>query len=128
MRLRKHYVIAAILLLLIAGCAKKTTTTTPPPPGAVNAADAAIYQTLAPIHAFVNSLVAQNNAGQITLTATQKADLNMLVADVNAASVLYQAWHAAGAPSGTGQTAVQNAVSKAQTDQTALNAAIQGGK
>ena len=130
MKLRKSVVTLAIVLLLIAGigCANKTSTTPPAPPpvGSINSTDATLYQTLSPIHDFVNSLVSQNNAGTVTLTANQKALLNQLVNDVNIADALYQAWHNAGATGPT--TAITTAISRAQSDQNSLNAAIQGGK
>jgi len=119
--------LALAMCLSVVACANKTTTPPPAPPtGSLNSFDATTNQTLQAIHAFVGSMVAQNNSGAITLTATEKADLNQLVADVNAADLVYQAWHAAG---GTGATApVQTAVSKAQTSQATLNTAIAGGK
>jgi hypothetical protein len=118
--------LAAVLCLTAVGCAKKTTTATPPPPGAINSTDATINEALQPIHAFVASMVSQSNAGTVTLTANQKALLNKLVTDVNAADTLYQAWHAAGGAGST--TQINAAITTAQGDQTALNAAIQGGK
>ena len=115
-------------LCFMAGCANKTSTTPPAPPpvGSINPTDAKLYQTLSPIHDFVNSLVSQNNAGTVTLTANQKALLNQLVNDVNIADALYQAWHNAGATGPT--TAITTAIGRAQSDQNSLNAAIQGGK
>lgn len=126
----KFKIVALLLvpLLICVGCAKKTSTTTPAPPpaGSLNTFDATTNETLQSIHAFVASMVAQNNAGTVTLTPTQKQLLNQLVTDVNNADVIYQAWHAAG---GTGATTtVQAALTKAQTDQTSLNSAISGGQ
>ena len=117
-----------LLLLLTAGCAHNTSTSTPPAPPAnsLNATDATINQTLQPIHAFVASMVQQNNAGTVTLTANQRSLLNQLVTDVNAADALYLAWRQAGATGST--TQINSAITKAQGDQAALNAAIQGGK
>ena len=126
----KHKLTASILTLLLAisvGCAKRTSTSPPAPPtNSINTVDAKLNETLQPIHAFVKSLVEQNNAGTVTLTANQKALLNQLVTDVNVADALYQAWHNAGATGPT--TQVNAAITKAQTDQANLNAAIQGGK
>jgi hypothetical protein len=128
LKLRKALVISVAIILLFAGigCANKTTTPTPPPPGALNQTDANINTTLQTLWAFTNSMVTQNNTGQVTLTTTQKADLNALVTDLNVVDALYQAWHAAGATGST--TQITTAITKAQTDQTTLNAAIQGGK
>ena len=120
--------LALAICLSVVGCAKKTTTSVPaaPPAGSLNTADATIDQTLEPIHAFVQSMVTQNNTGAIMLTAADKALLNQLVTDVNAADAVYLAWRTAG---GTGSTTqVNTAIAKAQADQTSLNASIQGGK
>ena len=121
--------LALAMCLSFAACAKKTSTTTPaapPPAGSLNTFDATTNETLQAIHAFVASMVAQNNSGAITLSVADKALLNQLVTDVNAADVVYQVWHAAG---GTGTTTtVTAAVTKAQTDQTTLNSSIAGGK
>jgi hypothetical protein len=119
--------LALAMCLSVVACANKTTNPPPAPPtGSLNSFDADTNTALQTIHAFVGSMVAQNNSGAITLTVNQKALLNQLVASVNSADVIYQAWHAAG---GTGPTApVQTAVAKAQSDQNTLNAAITGGK
>ena len=120
----------AMLLVVGIGCAKKSNTNPPSqalPTNAINQVDADMNSTLQPIHAFVASIVAQNNAGTLTLTVSQKAQLNTLVNAVNLADSTYQTWHAAGAPA-SGQAQVQTAITNAQTAQTALNATIQGGK
>ena len=117
-----------VTMLFTAGCPKNGGTTIPTaaPTGSLNTFDATTNETLQAIHAFVASMVAQNNSGAITLTISQKALLNQLVTDVNTADVIYQAWHNAG---GTGATApVSTAINKAQADQNALNTAIAGGK
>jgi Na+-translocating ferredoxin:NAD+ oxidoreductase RnfC subunit len=128
MKRRLAIVLVSLLLVAGVGCAKKTTTSTPtaPPTNSLNSTDATLFETLAPIHAFVASMQQQNQAGTITLTANDKVLLNQLIADVNAADLLYQAWHAAGATGAT--TQINAAITKAQTDQTTLNAAIQAGR
>lgn len=142
MRMKKSYSLVLALLLVagsltLTGCAKAPPTTPPaaPPPGTVNCQvlgqaicdfDHQTNVSLQAIHGFVAKFVADNNAGNFTLTVNQKALLNQIVDDVNLADATYQAWHNAG---GAGaQAPVTAAVSKVQAGQIALNAALQGGK
>jgi hypothetical protein len=112
--------------LILVACKANPSAPPAPPTGSLNSFDADTNTTLETLHAFVDSLVTQNNAGTVMLTATQKADLNQAVKYLNIADSTYQAWHAAG---GTGATApVTAAVTKAQNAKATLNTAIQGGK
>ena len=120
--------LALTLLFSLVGCAKAPPTTVPkaPPIGSLNTFDTTTNETLQALHAAVASFVADNNSGKFVLTASQKALLNQVVTDLNTADLIYQAWHNAG---GTGaQAPVTAAVNKVQASQTALNAALQGGK
>jgi hypothetical protein len=133
MRMKKSYSLVLALLLVagaltLTGCAKAPPTTPPvaPPVGSLNSFDSTTNETLQALHAAVASFVADNNSGKFVLTASQKSLLNQVVTDLNTADLIYQAWHNAGGTEA--QAPVTAAVSKVQTDQTALNAALQGGK
>ena len=142
MRIKKSCSLVLALLLILGslaltGCAKAPPTTPPaaPPPGTLNCAivgqatcdfDHTTNVTLQTAHGGFASFVADNNSGKFVLTVGQKALLNQVVTDLNTADLIYQDWHNAG---GTGaQAPVKAAVSKVQAGQTALNAALQGGK
>lgn len=85
---------AAVMLLLIAGCAHKVAG--PLPAGALNTFDADSDRVLSDSHAVVQSIHDDALAGKVTLNDQQKALINHVIADQNAADHLYQAWHASG--------------------------------
>lgn len=109
-----------LLVCLLAGC-KAATVTTPPAaliPGATSQFDQDTYKALATAHAFAQQ-AASNPAA---LSTTAKTILNQFIVDLNAADVLYSAFHA-------GQATVaqmQAALSTVTTDQS--NFATQGVK
>lgn len=113
----KRFLIISVLFL--SGCVHSGIVTTPIP-GAVNQFDSDTYQTLATAHAFVESIKLNSK----TLSANEKAIVNQLIVDLNAADALYSAYHTAGAPTSQ-QSAVQTAVAKVQGDQqVAINSGV----
>jgi hypothetical protein len=94
----RRYRIAPLLLLLTlsAACHKSATTNTPLPPGAVNQLDATAFRVLSDAQAAINSLKADIESGKLTVTATQKAVLNQVIAHYNAAEGLAQSYHTTG--------------------------------
>ena len=116
----------AVTTLLLAGCmigCTAATSTTPPAalaPGATSAFDQATYQALAAAHAFAIS--ASTNAA--TLTAGEKSALNTFITALNAADVLYAAYHGGSAT----QAAMQASLANVTTTQAAFSAAVTGGK
>lgn len=113
--------VLASLVMLPVGCARNVTA--PPAPlitGANSQFDQNAYQTLVTAHAFVTSV--KGNSAK--LTPTEKTTFNQLIVDLNAADVLYKAFHTAGAPVAQ-QAQMQAAVDKVSTDQQqAINSGV----
>ena len=108
----KTLVLAACLCLV--GCATATAPTPPTAPlipGAANQFDQDTYRALATAHAF--AVQAQQNAVQNPVSATQKTILNQFITDLNAADVLYSAYHAGAAT----QASMQASLNQVKTDQ-----------
>lgn len=93
------------------GCPSATSTTPPAAlaPGALNQFDQSTYQALAAAHAFATTAAANGSS----LSASQKAALNNLIQALNAADVLYAAYHSGAATQAAMQTQL-NAVTTAQ--------------
>ena len=114
----------SILILLLScsvGCAKKVNA---PIPGQINSFDATSYRALSDAQAVINSVKSDVNSGALTLSDSQKAVFNKMIADYNVGESAWQAYHA-GATNDTAalETAIDNLVSdiaKVATD-------IQGG-
>jgi hypothetical protein len=109
-------------LLLPIGC-KTATSTTPPAalaPGALNVFDSATYEALAAAHAF--ALSASTNAA--TLTVTEKSDLNTFITALNAADILYAAYHSGAAT----QAQMQTSLNSVTTSQATFSASVTGAK
>jgi hypothetical protein len=102
----------ASLICVPIGC-KQVNANTPPNaliPGASNQFDQDTYRALATAHAFAQQ-AASNPA---VLSAVQKKVLNQFISDLNAADLLYAAYH-----SGTAtQAAMQSELTQVQADQT----------
>jgi hypothetical protein len=108
----KTLVLAACLCLV--GCVtanSPTPPTAPLIPGAANQFDQDTYRALATAHAF--ALQAQQNAVQNPISSTQKTILNQFITDLNAADLLYSAYHALQAT----QAQMQAALNTVKTDQ-----------
>ncbi len=100
---------ASALTLTTLGCHPATSSTTPPAalaPGALNQFDQQTYQALTTAHAFALSAASNDQ----TLTRAQKQALNQFISALNAADMLYAAYHAG--------TATQEAMQAAQTSVT----------
>lgn len=122
--IRTAFAAVLFLALSVTGC--KTTSTTPAnaiAPGATSAFDSATYETLASVHGLVVSLTQQITAGSLVPTAAEKTALNQIITDLNAADIVYAAYHA-----GTlTQAQMQTSLTAVQNDQTALTTAITNG-
>lgn len=114
----RKFLLCLPLALCLIGC-PSTTSTTPPAvlaPGTHDAFDSASFETMASIHAFVQS--AWTN--RATLSPAQLTVLTQLKTDTDIADALQIAYH-----NGTAtQAQVQPAITKAQTDQTAYQNAL----
>ena len=118
----KQYVLSAFLVLSILGCAVKAPVGAGPTPtapvlipGSNSQFDQDTYRTLATIHAFA----AAASANPAVLTANQKQLLNQLNASINAAVLVYDAYHVGQAT----QAQVTAAMVSAQNAQSAFSAA-----
>jgi len=116
--------ISACLLLPIAGCKTASSPTPPLAPGYQNTADQTIGETLAAAHAFYAQIQADAASGKYPPSDTEKAALNAFGVTLNTAQIAYLAYH-----TGTGtEAAAQAAATQVQTQQTALQSSITGGK
>lgn len=98
------------LFLLFAGCKASTTPPAAPLiPGALNSFDQTAYESLSAAHAF--ALSASTNSA--SLTAAEKSSLNAFITALNAADVIYAAYHA-GTATQAQMTSALNSVSTAQ--------------
>lgn len=116
----KSISLAAILSVGLAGC-KTVTTPTPPLIGQVSTFDGQSFLALEAVSASLNSLKSsvQTDPNLIAL----KPALNQAITDYDAAEVLWQTYHAAAvvnAATAAQQTTLQTAITKVQTDVTAL--------
>lgn len=109
----------------MSGC-RTASVNTPPAalvPGALNTFDSTTYTALASLHAFVDSLNLQITAGTFTPTPAEKALLNQMITDLDAAQVLYASYHSGA----TTQAVMQTALTKVQNDQNAYNSSVTAG-
>ena len=120
----KRYPFALSVLLaltLLVGCAAKSTTPTPLPTGAINQTDASTYRVLNDAHAFLQSIRDSVTAGNLTLTAAQKATFNALVVSSNAADATWKAYHSG---QSTDATKLAAQVNKLNADMSAAQSQI----
>ena len=111
--------IAGLLLLTLMGCASNPKPVTLPP-GALNQADATMYESLMGAQAVLESV----KADIAKLPPEAKPALNKAIASYNVAENAWKIYHASGAGDAT---AVQTAITKAVSDVTALLVATTGG-
>lgn len=110
--------------LMLTGCTLRANA--PLPQGALNAADASVYRTLADAHGFTAKVRSEIVAGKAKLTPAQTTVFNKLVDDLNAADILYQAYHAAGFIGQPGTTAnLTTTANKVSADLAAATSSIQ---
>lgn len=116
----------AILLLLLSGCktANSKLPQTALAPGYTSQADEAMGETLVGAHAFYATIQADAASGKYQPSATEKTALDEFAVALNAAEILYIAYHAGT----TTQAQAQLAVNSLAARQTALQATITGGK
>ena len=113
------------LAMVFVGC-KPVSTTAPQTlaPGYLNQADQVMGETLVGAHAFYVTIQQDVAAGKYHPSTTEATSLNDFATALNAAQILYVAYHAGQATQAQAQTAV-NAVA---TQQTALQATLTGAK
>jgi hypothetical protein len=112
-RLRIRIAPILLMLILVAAC-HKNTVQAPLPAGAINQLDATAYRVLSDAQAAINSLKGDIESGKMTVTDTQKAVLNQVIAHYNVAEGLAQSYHATGGVGDT--TALTNAISQLVQD------------
>jgi hypothetical protein len=101
---------------MLTACTPSSTPSQVTAPGYSNSTDQQMGEILAGAHAFYTSIQQQSAAGQLALTATEKAAFNDFAVSLNAAQTVYLAYHAGTAT----QAAAQAAVNTVQTKQAAL--------
>jgi len=112
-------------LLLPLGC-RPATSNTPPAalaPGALNQHDQDFYTALSAAHGFALSAALQAEV----LTPAQKAALNQFIISLNAADLLYAAYHTGSASQSSMQSSL-NSVSTAQANYSKTVITPAGGK
>lgn len=102
-------IFATIALVLCVGCNTVNAPTPPLAPGYSSQADQIAGQTLASLHDFVATAVADYDKLTPTQQATEKPLLNNLVNVVNGADSIYTAYHAGTQTLANAQSAIQSA-------------------
>lgn len=118
----KRLALILLLALPFAGC-KPATTTAPLAPGYSSPADQVMGETLVGAHQFYVTIQSDIASGKYAPSPTEKTALNNFATALNAAQVLYIAYHNGAATQAQAQAAV-NAVT---TQQTALQSTLTGG-
>ena len=112
----KKVLLFCVLAFGVTGCHKTVTAPEPPILGANNPFDQNTYQVLLTAHGIAQSLSDQAKNGTYTPTGTEKAAVNQFIVDLNAADILYAAYHGGTAS----QMDMQTAVNKVVSDQASL--------
>jgi hypothetical protein len=116
------FAIAAVSVASMGGCKAATATTAPAAlaPGYLNAFDQTTGESLSSAHAFAAS--ASSNAA--TLSASQKAALNVFINALDAAQIVYAAYHGGTAT----QAQVADALASVSTAQASFSTTVTGAK
>lgn len=120
----KKFILALCLSVSLAGCHAANSNTPPATlaPGFSSQADQTMDQALVGAHKFYTDIQAQVVAGTYTPVPTEKTALNTFASALNAAQVVYIAFHGGTATQAQAQAAVNDVVSQQTVLQNAIGA------